>query len=217
MPKSRTWQHFKYGYGPYVDGLFSQSNFGVATKMGVWLMSEPEAYVDCSVEVFGHDDIIPLVDHMNYVTNTGLQNAGTNLQSPLRFAVARDAELRAALASQDRADIAKLDAFSRQREVPFYSNIFKFYGAEEVVRAQLEYTRRRLLMIPGARSSFAPATRGHLGFSPAISRRGGVLVQRSRASQVAREDQGCRGPERHSVGRPLRHLAEAPAQGLERS
>ncbi len=100
LPGSRTWQQFKYGFGPYLDGMFSQSNFGVVTKMGVWLMPQPEAYVDCSVDVFGHDDIIPLVDHMNYVMNTGLQNAGTNLQSPLRFAVAGNPELRAALASE---------------------------------------------------------------------------------------------------------------------
>lgn len=31
---------FKWGYGPYVDGLFTQSNFGVVTKMGLWLMPE---------------------------------------------------------------------------------------------------------------------------------------------------------------------------------
>jgi 4-cresol dehydrogenase (hydroxylating) len=88
---------------------------------------------------------------MNYVMNTGLQNAGTNLQSPLRFAVGQDAELRAALASDDPADIEKLNAFAREREVPFYSNVFKFYGPEEVIRAQWDYTRRRLSSIPNAR------------------------------------------------------------------
>ncbi|EOH1484501.1 FAD-dependent oxidoreductase [Campylobacter coli] len=25
------------GYGSYVDGLFSQSNFGIVTKMGFWM------------------------------------------------------------------------------------------------------------------------------------------------------------------------------------
>jgi 4-cresol dehydrogenase (hydroxylating) len=131
--------------------MFSQSNFGVVTKMGFWLMPEPEAYIDGSVDAFGHDDVIPLVDHMSYIMNTGLQNAGTNLQSPLRFAVGQNPELRAALGSEDPADIAKLNAFAREREVPFYSNIFKFYGPEEVVRAQWEYTKRRLSSIPGAR------------------------------------------------------------------
>jgi 4-cresol dehydrogenase (hydroxylating) len=73
------------------------------------------------------------------------------LQSPLRFAVAQDPELRAALASDDPAEVAKLNAFARERDVPFYSNIFKFYGPEEVVRAQWDYTKRRLGSIPNAR------------------------------------------------------------------
>ena len=228
LPGSKTWQHFKYGYGPYVDGIFSQSNFGVVTKMGVWLMPEPEAYIDGTVEVFGHDDIIPLVDHMSYVMNTGLQNAGTNLQSPLRFAAARDPALRAALASDDRTEIAKLDAFARERQVPFYSNIFKFYGPEEVVRAQWEATKRRLSSIPGARfrdgafyrlpiteeqkanvrdpqdlgiptletfsigarSNFAPATRGHLGFSPVIPMTGEAVIESQRVFQRVLQEFG---------------------------
>lgn len=37
-----TWQAFRYGYGPYADGIFIQSNFGIMTKMGLWLMPETE-------------------------------------------------------------------------------------------------------------------------------------------------------------------------------
>ncbi|KAF8577799.1 vanillyl alcohol oxidase [Ramaria rubella] len=33
-----TWQSFQYGYGPYSDGIFTQSNFGIVTRMGFWLM-----------------------------------------------------------------------------------------------------------------------------------------------------------------------------------
>ncbi|MCG8685517.1 MAG: FAD-binding oxidoreductase [Desulfobacterales bacterium] len=33
---------FKYGIGPCLDGLFTQSNYGIVTKMGIWLMPEPE-------------------------------------------------------------------------------------------------------------------------------------------------------------------------------
>jgi 4-cresol dehydrogenase (hydroxylating) len=35
------WQAFRWGFGPWVDGLFSQSNFGIVTKMGLWLMKKP--------------------------------------------------------------------------------------------------------------------------------------------------------------------------------
>ncbi|EPQ50565.1 vanillyl-alcohol oxidase [Gloeophyllum trabeum ATCC 11539] len=33
-----SWQAFQHAYGPSVDGIFSQSNFGIVTKMGMWLM-----------------------------------------------------------------------------------------------------------------------------------------------------------------------------------
>jgi hypothetical protein len=42
LPGAETWQQYKFGIGPYVDGIFSQSNFGVVTKMGLWLLPEPE-------------------------------------------------------------------------------------------------------------------------------------------------------------------------------
>ena len=35
-----TWQSFQAAYGPSIDGLFSQSNYGIITKMGFWLMPE---------------------------------------------------------------------------------------------------------------------------------------------------------------------------------
>ncbi|ROV92963.1 hypothetical protein VMCG_08999 [Cytospora schulzeri] len=41
MEGSNTWQTFPYGYGPYSDGMFSQSNFGIVTKMGMTLMPNP--------------------------------------------------------------------------------------------------------------------------------------------------------------------------------
>lgn len=41
LPGSNTWQIFPYGYGPYPDGIFSQSNFGIVTKIGMHLMPNP--------------------------------------------------------------------------------------------------------------------------------------------------------------------------------
>ncbi len=35
---------YKWGVGPSLDGLFSQSNFGVVTRMTVWLMPAPEYF-----------------------------------------------------------------------------------------------------------------------------------------------------------------------------
>jgi hypothetical protein len=37
-----TWQSFQPAYGPYSDGIFSQSNFGIVVQMGFWLMHETQ-------------------------------------------------------------------------------------------------------------------------------------------------------------------------------
>ncbi|KAI1349860.1 hypothetical protein F5Y01DRAFT_316361 [Xylaria sp. FL0043] len=44
LPGNNTWQTFPYGFGPYSDGIFSQSNYGIVTKMGMALMPNPGGY-----------------------------------------------------------------------------------------------------------------------------------------------------------------------------
>ena len=60
LPGSETWQQFKHSFGPYLDGIFTQSSLGIVTKMGVWLLPEPEAYRRSTVSVESNDDLGPL-------------------------------------------------------------------------------------------------------------------------------------------------------------
>lgn len=48
---SRTWNTHKWGYGPSIDGIFSQSNFGVIVKAGVWLRPKPEHLVLFTIDI----------------------------------------------------------------------------------------------------------------------------------------------------------------------
>ena len=48
--------------GPTPDQLFMQSNFGIVTKMGYWLMPEPEIYMPLWLKVERDDDLGPLID-----------------------------------------------------------------------------------------------------------------------------------------------------------
>jgi len=62
IPGSNTFATSRYGYGPYLNGLFSQSNFGVVTKMGLWLMPKPEVYRPFMVVFQDHEDVATAVD-----------------------------------------------------------------------------------------------------------------------------------------------------------
>lgn len=56
-----TWQSFQYGYGPYSDGIFTQSNFGIVTKMGFWLMPATE-HLTFAITFPREDDFQQIVD-----------------------------------------------------------------------------------------------------------------------------------------------------------
>lgn len=64
MPNSTTWQVFKWGYGPYLDGIFTQSNYGIVTKMGMWLMPQPPAFKPFVIRFPNDEDIVRAVEIM---------------------------------------------------------------------------------------------------------------------------------------------------------
>jgi 4-cresol dehydrogenase (hydroxylating) len=74
---SNTWQSYRWGYGPWVDGLFSQSNFGIVTKMGLWLMHKPAASKGFLVGWNDDEDMAKGVDvtrrlHLDNVIENGV-------------------------------------------------------------------------------------------------------------------------------------------------
>jgi len=78
MAKSNSWQLFKYGFGPVMDGIFSQSNFGIVTKMGMWLMPEPPAYRSYMVSFPREADLAAAIEILrplrisNIIQNCGM-------------------------------------------------------------------------------------------------------------------------------------------------
>ena len=57
MEGNRAWHVYKRGLGPTPDQLFMQSNFGIVTKMGVWLMPYPEVYMPLWLRLRRDDDL----------------------------------------------------------------------------------------------------------------------------------------------------------------
>jgi 4-cresol dehydrogenase (hydroxylating) len=53
---------YRWGVGPVLDGLFSQSSFGIVTRMTVWLMPEPEYFQAFFFRCDREEDVVPLVD-----------------------------------------------------------------------------------------------------------------------------------------------------------
>jgi 4-cresol dehydrogenase (hydroxylating) flavoprotein subunit len=72
LPGSKTWHVFKWGFGPYLDGLFTASNYGIVTKLGIWLMPEPPAYQPILMTFPSEEDIAPIMDFLRPLKITHL-------------------------------------------------------------------------------------------------------------------------------------------------
>lgn len=149
LPGAGSWQDFKYGFGPYVAGLFGQGNFGIVTKMGFWLMPEPEAYRSGYVRVPKRQDLIALVDQVNYLEHGGL--IGEPLYgSPLGRVLRNEPELQQIVARSGGPLDEEIDRFGAAKGIPSWEVELQFYGPPRTIDANWEYAKERMrAAIPG--------------------------------------------------------------------
>ena len=169
LPGAQTWQQYKSGFGPWIDGMFSQSNFGVVTKMGFWLMPEPDTYLSGTVVVPRHDDLIPLVRILTYLEDTRVTNGMPDLGSPLLgipmlsdfatrfesggtpFERPLDPELSDLIAKGGGLATSALDGYAQRKGLGYWSCKLSFYGASKANAANWEFVREKFSEIPGVR------------------------------------------------------------------
>jgi 4-cresol dehydrogenase (hydroxylating) len=165
MPGAKTWQQYKPGFGPWIDGLFSQSNFGVVTKMGFWMMPEPEACLIGRVFVDRYEDLGALLRILTRLENSGIVNGMPGLGSPLlnlrvpadptmsapNGTVAIDPALAAAFRDGDAKARALIADNVRSTGRSCWSGLVKFYGPERMVKLQWEMSKEAFAEIKSAR------------------------------------------------------------------
>jgi len=151
IPNSDTWQDFHYGAGPTIDGLFAQSNFGIVTKMGFWLMPLPETYLSGTVTVPRYQDFQGLIDEVSYLEDSfliGMPQYGSPAGGG--FFAPPPPELGQIMRS-GWPTVEQLENYLKSANKPAWSVKLQFYGPEETVRANWTAAKRRFAKaIPGA-------------------------------------------------------------------
>jgi 4-cresol dehydrogenase (hydroxylating) flavoprotein subunit len=72
MTNAKAWQVYKRGCGPSADGLFMQSNFGIVTKLGLWLTPQPECYMPGWLTLRRDGDLEPLLEALRPLMLSGV-------------------------------------------------------------------------------------------------------------------------------------------------
>ncbi len=159
LPGAKTWQQYKTGCGPWVDGIFSQANYGVVTKMGFWLMPEPEGYLRGGVSAYRYEDLPPLIEALNYLENARVMTGFPDIASPLlghppigqvqlfnegARTFAFDDEHKGLLAGATLGYSPALEAYGRGNNLAYWELWLTFYGPLEVVDAQWRAAQRTI-------------------------------------------------------------------------
>ncbi|MGQ9425561.1 FAD-binding oxidoreductase [Gilvimarinus sp. F26214L] len=133
LPNSNTWQVFKWGYGPYLDGIFTQSNYGVVTKFGFWLQPAPPVYKPFLIQYQDEEDVVEIVE-----TIRPLRISGTIPNAVVIAHALYEAPLVASRADYVDDDGSISDEAVKQLAEDHGLGIWNVYGALYGTREQVD-------------------------------------------------------------------------------
>lgn len=207
MSGSSTWQLYRYGFGPSWDQMFVQSNLGVVTKMGLWLMPAPEQMISLAMELDQPDDLGWIVDLVAPMRRDGLVQQSPSIGSWLRGA----AVLTSRKQWYDKPGALPDDVIAAIRKrfnIGWWSMDLRLYGYEDINEAavrviQKQFARRTQQPFTVVRTrtgekpdstpfSGVPSTfplqnaawhggrGGHVGYSPVLPAKGSLALAQFR-------------------------------------
>ena len=83
IPDSPSWHVYKRGLGPVLDPLFIQSNFGIVTRMGYWLMRRPRAYAPLFLTIPREEQLGQAIDIIRELRLDGILRGVPVIQNTL--------------------------------------------------------------------------------------------------------------------------------------
>ncbi|PKX95992.1 FAD-binding oxidoreductase [Aspergillus novofumigatus IBT 16806] len=153
------WQLFNYGVGPHHDGIFSQSNMGIVTKMGVWLMPNPGGSQTYMITFPRDDDLNRIVEIMRPLRVSMVIQNVPKLDNIL-VSAAMEGTRSSYTESKELLTDADLDAIAEKLGLGRWNFYGCIYGPPEVREVLWKVIKGAFSQIPGAKFYF-PEDRPH--------------------------------------------------------
>lgn len=139
----KSWNAYKWGVGPYLEGLFSQSNYGIVTKVGMWLMPTPEYFSSCVFELHREEDFPALMDAMRRLQLNGAIKSKVHIVNDV-VTLALVAEPQEILGGAKFLTDERRAELRRRYNIAPWSFAAGLYGTRAQVRANIALIRREL-------------------------------------------------------------------------
>lgn len=143
MANSKGWHNYQYGFGPHWDQMFVQSNFGVVTQAGIWLMPEPEATMRVTIDLPAPEDIAWFVDEMSHLRLRGVIEGPFVCGNYLRLATVfsqRDDWYKGPGAIPDEISPKIIEHF----KTGWWSSTITLFGYADVIKIHADLIRRAI-------------------------------------------------------------------------
>lgn len=138
------WNTYKWGTGPYLEGLFSQSNLGIVVKGGIWLMPAPEAFRCFVFNLNSDGDREAVFDAIRRLALNRAIQSNVHMVNDYLFMTLLDPKLKDRYAGSSRLPDATLAQLCQQHRVTPWTLTGGLYGSHAQVRANQEMIRKEL-------------------------------------------------------------------------
>lgn len=150
LDNSVCWSLFRGGYGPTYESMFSQSNFGIVTKLSLWATPSPEGFMMCRVDVENEEDLAPMIDCFQ-----ALLIRDTIQNHPLIGNLPRELVKRGTrdifYSSKDAIPDVRLKEIQKELSIGFWSARFGLYGPKGIIDLNFKKCQELFDKIPGAK------------------------------------------------------------------
>ncbi|PCJ56834.1 MAG: hypothetical protein COA79_17930 [Planctomycetota bacterium] len=140
---------YKWGVGPSLDGLFTQSNLGVITKMTFWLMPKPECFKVAYFMLKKNSDISAFIDHIRPLRMDGTLKSVIHIGNDLRIL-----SMSQSYPWEEMKGVTPMDPQLREKLIEksglgAWSGTAGLYGSKEQVNADIKRIKKALKSFKG--------------------------------------------------------------------
>jgi len=159
MAGSKAWHTFPYGFGPAWDTAFMQSNFGVVTKMGLWLMPEPAQTLNLGMRLARPEDLPAAVDALRPLKLDGTVAANPSFGNAIRGLATR-APRATYWQGTGPMPQSVIDAATAQADMGYWNFSVRLFGDPEINAINAGKVRRAFDGLLGAEPEESTWNRG---------------------------------------------------------
>ena len=140
FPSAKTAALHRWGVGPTLDGLFSQSNLGIVTRMTIWLMPAPEYFQAYYFRCETNEGLTALVDALRPLRLDGTIRSASHIANDYKVLAALQQYPWEATNGKTPLEPGLMAKFRHELKVGAWNGSGALYGT----RAQVKEARRLL-------------------------------------------------------------------------